>query len=407
MARKTVRSRRKRAQKGDGCIRYDTARGVWTDILDIGRDPETGKRRRRKVSHADRDECQALMDGLKAEKRQTGTVARRDVTVRHVVDEWLEHGVKRARSPITKTGHSDSAARICEGHGMLGGKRLVQLETTDVELAMARMAANGYSASSIKQSLSVLRRAIDRAIRDKKITVNVADRAERPDASRKVSKALAEDEITKLRAVVAQNVLWSAYLDTSVMHGFRPGEMLGLTWDDIDFENNVIHIRHALKRLPDEHGIRRFVLDELKTPTSKRSHRMAREVRKGLLALKKRQARWRLKYGPDYGWDQAPSGLVFCTHKGTPLFSRSITRQLRLYSDKAEISRDWTAKTTRHTWVSHLSHHGVPVQKIAEGADHANSRVTATVYTHVLSPEINELPTIWDGLVGQHQDEAQ
>jgi len=149
------RTTRKRAQKGDGCIRYDTARGVWTGILDIGRDPETGKRRRRKVSHTDREECQALMDGLKAEKRQTGTVARRDVTVRQVVDEWLEHGVKRARSPITKTGHSDSAARICEGHGMLGGKRLVQLETTDVELAMARMAANGYSASSIKQSLSV------------------------------------------------------------------------------------------------------------------------------------------------------------------------------------------------------------------------------------------------------------
>jgi len=290
---------------------------------------------------------------------------------------------------------------------MLGGKRLVQLETTDVELAMARMAANGYSASSIKQSLSVLRRAIDRAIRDKKITVNVADRAERPDASRKISKSLTEDQIAALRAVVARNVLWSAYLDTSVMHGFRPGEMLGLTWDDVDFENNIIHIRRSLKRLPDGNGVRCFVLDELKTPTSKRSHRMPREVRKGLLALKKRQARWRLKYGPEYGWDQAPSGLVFCTHKGTPLFPRSVNRQLRLYCGKAGIGTSWTARETRHTWVSHLSHHGVPVQKIAEGAGHASSRVTATVYTHVLSPEVNELPTIWDGLVGQDQDQAQ
>ena len=191
------------------------------------------------------------------------------------------------------------------------------------------------------------------------------------------------------------------------MHGFRPGEILGLTWDDIDFENKLIHVRHALKRLPDENGVRRFVLDELKTPTSRRTHRMAREVYRSLLALKKRQARWRLKYGPEYGWDQAPSGLVFCTHKGKPLFPRSVTRQLRLYSDKAEIPRDWSAKTTRHTWVSHLSHHGIPVQKIAEGAGHANSRVTATVYTHVLSPEINELPTVWDGLVGQDQDQDQ
>jgi len=41
------------------------------------------------------------------------------------------------------------------------------------------------------------------------------------------------------------------------------------------------------------------------------------------------------------------------------------------------------------------------------GARKKPGRVTATVYTHVLSPEFSELPTVWDGLVGQDQDQDQ
>ncbi len=46
-----------RRPRGDGSVFYDSARGCWVGSVDIGRDPETGRRRRRKVSAPTRTEC--------------------------------------------------------------------------------------------------------------------------------------------------------------------------------------------------------------------------------------------------------------------------------------------------------------------------------------------------------------
>lgn len=63
------------------CV-FDSACGCWVGSVDIGRDPDTGRRRHRKVSASNRTECKAKLDVLRDEKRRTGTVGRRDITVR-------------------------------------------------------------------------------------------------------------------------------------------------------------------------------------------------------------------------------------------------------------------------------------------------------------------------------------
>ena len=71
MARKTTRSTRKRARKGEGTVFYDDSRGCWVGQIDLGRDPETGKRRRPKVS-GPRADVRDLLDELKADASQPG-----------------------------------------------------------------------------------------------------------------------------------------------------------------------------------------------------------------------------------------------------------------------------------------------------------------------------------------------
>ena len=85
---------------------YDAARGRWVGVIDLGRDPETRRRVRRKVSAPTSDECRDKLDELREEKRKTGTVARRDVTVGQVVDDWLANPPRRPgrRSPGAATG---------------------------------------------------------------------------------------------------------------------------------------------------------------------------------------------------------------------------------------------------------------------------------------------------------------
>src|SRR5579875_3403187 len=64
-----------RRAKGDGSVFYDAARARWVGVVDVGRDPQTGRRRRRKVSAPTKSEAREKLDELRDEQRRTGTVA--------------------------------------------------------------------------------------------------------------------------------------------------------------------------------------------------------------------------------------------------------------------------------------------------------------------------------------------
>ena len=78
-----------RRGRGDGSIYFDAARGCWVGAVSLGRNPQTGRRVRRKVSAPTKDECKENLAELRDEHRRTGTVARRDTTVDQVVADWL------------------------------------------------------------------------------------------------------------------------------------------------------------------------------------------------------------------------------------------------------------------------------------------------------------------------------
>ena len=65
---------------------------------------------------------------------------------------------------------------------------------------------------------------------------------------------------------VADNDRLSALYKTGLMLGLRPGELLGLAWDNIDFDNGVLRVTQALKR---ERG--ELIIGEQKTASSRRA----------------------------------------------------------------------------------------------------------------------------------------
>src|SRR5690242_16997034 len=119
-----------RRSRGDGSVFWDATRGCWVGSVDIGRDPETGRRRRRKVSAPSKTECKAKLDELREEKRRTGTVGRRDITVEKIVRERLENPPPNVKSPVTRRVHGYHGARIIAD---LGTKKLVKLTPSEVE----------------------------------------------------------------------------------------------------------------------------------------------------------------------------------------------------------------------------------------------------------------------------------
>jgi site-specific recombinase XerD len=97
-----------------------------------------------------------------------------------------------------------------------------------------------------------------------------------------------------------------------------------------------------------------------------------------------RQAEDRLAAGPL--WQDR--GLVFASTVGTPLDDHNVRRQFRAITEAAGLGISWVPRELRHTFVSLLSAHGVPVEAIALLAGHNQTATTELVYRHQIVPAL-------------------
>lgn len=377
-----------RRARGDGSVFYDTSRGCWVGLVDLGRDPETRRRVRRKVSAPSREECRDKLDELREEKRKTGTVARRDVTVGQVLDDWLANPPPRARTAGTRRCHRDAAARWPE---WVKGTRLVRLTPGQVERALAGMADGGYATATIKATRSVLVRSIIRAQRDGLVMRNVAQLVPCPEGTRRESRSMTIEQVNALLSADL-TPWWRAYLYTGIMCGLRPGELLGLRWADVDAAEGVIRVRKSVKVTEQPDGRSRPSVEDLKTERSRRTLVMPAAVASMLAAQRRDQAAQRLRAGTLY----ADHGLVLCQDSGRPCWPVTVRSRFRALCQRAGLGEGWHPHEQRHTFVSVLSDAGVDIDKIADAAGHINSNVTKTVYRHVLADKLSAAATVMD-----------
>jgi integrase len=184
------------------------------------------------------------------------------------------------------------------------------------------------------------------------------------------------------------------------MCGLRPGELLGLRWQDVDFDVGVLRVRKCLKSLPDQAtGKRVLVLEELKTERSRRTIRMSRQVTAALLALRKEQAAAKLRLGAAY--DVRDLAIVFGDGAGAPKWAQDVRSTFQTLYRRAGIGEGWTPRERRHTFVSVLSDSGVDIEQIADAVGHVNSTVTKAVYRHQIADEITSAATVMDSIFGE------
>jgi len=354
---------------------YDAARGCWVGTVDAGRDPVTGRRRRPKVSAPTKDECKELVRQLLDEKRRTGTVGRRDITVETVVRARLNNPPDRVKSPVSQRVHEAHGARIITA---LGKKRLAKLTPGDVDRFLAGMAADGYARKTIADTRRLLADAIRRAERDGLVGRNVAALADLPAAGVKKSRAMTLAQVGQLLGSDLDP--WHrAYLSTGIMCGLRPGELTGLLWEDTDLDERVIRVRNNLKN-----------------EQSKRTIAMPAAVAAALRALRAQQAADRLKAGS--AWQD--SGTVFARADGSRPSERTAYKRFQRACERAGLGEGWHPHEMRHTFVSVLSAHGVDIDSIADAAGHVNATVTRVVYRHQLSDKVARAAAAMDQIFG-------
>lgn len=389
---------------GEGALYYSQALGRWVGMLDLGVDP-SGRRRRRKFTGVTRAGVQAQMRDARRELEEGRKLGSARETLADLLRDYLARGLPpTAKSPNTR----ESYRWAIEGHLIpsLGARKLKDLSPDDVDHFLRGEAAGGLAKTSLAHLHQVLKRALRWGERRGRVSRNVATLVDTPEGKRRQSKALTPEQARALLEAAAGDRLEALFV-LGLCIPSRPGELTGLCWDCVDFENGVIHFRRALHR---DQVTGALELAELKTVESRRSVEAPSLVMEALRRRKKAQAAERLQAGE--AWREfSEHGLVFTSKQrgtrkmpGSPIDPSHLRRSLRRLAKGAGIEGTWTVYELRHSAISALSYAGIQLEDIADAAGHRNSKVTAVVYRHNLRPTITSARAPMEALYNQNEE---
>jgi integrase len=277
----------------------------------------------------------------------------------------------------------------------LGHIRLARLTADDVDALLENRAAPGRLArSSVGRLRAVLGKALDHAERRNLVRRNVARFTHVPSGSSTTRRSLSPEQAKRLLAAVKDDRL-RALVVTGLALGLRPGELLGLSWRDVDLGAGVIHLRQQMKR---ENG--RPVLGELKTARSRRSLRCPAVVVEAMRERRVLQDEDRAAAGVQWADDWAAQELVFTTANGPAVDASNLRRYFRRACTTAGIGR-WTPYEMRHSAASLMSAAGVPLEHVADVLGHNGTAMAALVYRHVLAPTVEAGAAPMQALLGE------
>ena len=152
----------------------------------------------------------------------------------------------------------------------------------------------------------------------------------------------------------------------AIATGMRQGEILGLTWPDVDLDKGTLSVRRSLKYYDGA-----YHLDDVKTDRSRRTLTLAPPLVAALREHRRKQivrSSWR---------------LVFVTRSGRPLNGTNVTHTLQRHLAEAGLPRI-RFHDLRHGAATYLLEAGVPLKEVSDLLGHQQISTTADIYAHTL-----------------------
>lgn len=307
MPRKSTRN-----AQGGGTIRQRPD-GRWEARYTVGRDPGTGKQIQRSVYGSTQKEVRQKLAQITA-AIDSGTYKEPcKMTLGQWLDIWQRDylgGVK----PATVTVYTGNIKNHIKP--ALGAVRLDQLHPHAVQGFV-----NGLdlSPASVRLAYKVLHQALEKAVDLGYIARNPATKCELPRLEQKEIHPLDDQQVGALLSAVEGGPL-EYLVNVALFTGLRQSELLGLTWDAVDFQQGTINVNKQLSRAA--HRASGLFI----SPKSGKGRIIAAapSVMVALKHQRARQAEIQLRAGPL--WDN-PHGLVFTSKLGGPLEQWSVDQR--------------------------------------------------------------------------------
>ncbi len=234
-------------------------------------------------------------------------------------------------------------------------------------------------ASSVIHYHAVIHRALKYAVKIDLISVNPADKVERPKADKFIGSFYDSDEMQALFEA-AKDTLLEIPIFLGAFYGLQRSEALGLKWDAIDFQNGTITIRHTVTSCTIDGKHVQVAKDTTKTKSRMRTLPLVPVFKEKLLKMKEQQAEYRRLCGKCY--DNRYLEYICVDEMGTLISPHYLTAAFPKLLDKNELRRI-RYHDLRHSCASLLLANGVPMKQIQEWLGHSDFSTTANVYAHL------------------------
>lgn len=365
----------------------------WGYSFFAGRDEE-GKRLQITKSGfpIKREASEALRRAI--QDHQLGAVVPSDSrTFAAFFEEWIREVAGRRCQPKTLERYEQLGAYAVRKFGtvelqkitpMVIEKSLHELQDRGGRIDKNHPEGRPLAVKTVRNMAFIVHGCLQTAVRWGLLTVNPMDRVELPKPVKHEPKVLDRDRVNTLLEAAAGTRLFPL-LVLAAATGCRRGELLALTWADIDFDSGVLNVSKSLEET--KAGLR------VKSTKSGKPRRFAipGQAIAVLQDHREQQNSDRALFGPD--WQNL--NLVFCRPEGGYYTPDKVSVRVTELATKAGLP-GVGLHALRHSHASELLSKGAPIPTVAKRLGHANANVTLSIYSHALEADELAAAKIWD-----------
>ena len=368
MARKS-----NRREAGSGTI-FKREDGRWQGQFVSGRNLETGKLIRHSVYGKTQREVSAKLREATASIDRGTYQEPNKLTVAEYAKEYF------ATCAVNLSHNTQvSYKRILDKHILpaLGKVKLTDLNHRQVQRFVTSLSAQkGLSAKTVRNIHGVLHNMLESAVRDELLLRNVSERCSLPRVTQHQVRAITTAELSRfLQAIDGKQFRNIFFID--IFSGLRLSEILGLRWEDVDFDHDCIYVRQQLQQkqvkgdfgyflAPPKEGKQRKVI-------------LAQNAMRVLRHQRAKQNEQQLAAGAL--WDNS-FHLVFTNDLGQPLNRRTVYKHLKRILLDCGMG-DYTFHSLRHSFATISLENGDDIKTVQTNLGHYAASFTLKTYAHV------------------------
>lgn len=385
---------KKRNDAGNGSIRQ-RSNGTWEGRYTAGY-TEDGKQNQRSVYGATKREVRQKLNKILNDLQEGTYVTPTSMTVGDWLDIWLKEYKINVRPETWASYEQHIRVHLKPS---LGKTRLNKLTPHQIQQTYnALMKERSLSPKTIKNIHGALHGALEQAKVNGYLRINPSDGVVLPKNEKLPLQTMDSTDVYDFLEAI-QGDPYEYPLFVALFTGLRQGELLGLTWDCVDFEKGTLLINKQHNRAK---GEKAFHFSNLKN-SKIRSLTVATEVLKVLRCQKRQQEGWKTLAGTL--WDN-PENLVFTTQTGRYMNNKTLYMNFKRIVTKLGMP-DLRFHDLRHTFSVNSLQAGDDIKTVQENLGHSTASFTLATYAHATQGMKRESAKRMDDFIHKLQREGK